>query len=38
MVPEGGLEPPRSKATDFESVVSTNFTTLAFVGLLYKKK
>ena len=23
MVPMGGLEPPRPKATDFESVVST---------------
>ncbi len=30
MVPEEGLEPTRPKATDFESVVSTNFTTLAF--------
>jgi hypothetical protein len=29
MVPVGGLEPPRPKATDFESVVYTNFTTLA---------
>lgn len=26
MVPVGGLEPPRPKATDFESVVYTNFT------------
>ena len=25
----GGLEPPRIAATDFESVVYTNFTTLA---------
>ena len=29
MVPEDGLEPSRSKATDFESVVSTNSTTPA---------
>ena len=29
MVPVGGLEPPRPKATDFESVVYTNFTTPA---------
>ena len=29
MVPVGGLEPPRIAATDFESVVYTNFTTLA---------
>jgi hypothetical protein len=29
MVPVGGLEPPRLAATDFESVVYTNFTTLA---------
>lgn len=29
VVPVGGLEPPRSKATDFESVVYTNFTTPA---------
>ncbi len=27
MVAVGGLEPPRPKATDFESVVYTNFTT-----------
>lgn len=26
LVPVGGLEPPRPKATDFESVVYTNFT------------
>ncbi len=32
MVPVGGLEPPRPKATDFESVVYTNFTTPAFQG------
>ena len=30
MVPVGGLEPPRLSATDFESVVSTNSTTLAW--------
>ena len=30
MVPVGGLEPPRPKATDFESVMSTNSITLAF--------
>jgi hypothetical protein len=29
MVPKVGLEPTRSKATDFESVVYTNFTTRA---------
>ncbi len=29
MVPVGGLEPPRLAATDFESVVYTNFTTPA---------
>ena len=29
VVPVGGLEPPRPKATDFESVVYTNFTTPA---------
>ena len=29
LVPVGGLEPPRLSATDFESVVSTNSTTLA---------
>ncbi len=29
LVPVGGLEPPHPKATDFESVVSTNSTTLA---------
>ncbi len=29
MVPVGGLEPPRIAATDFESVVYTNFTTPA---------
>ncbi len=28
----GGLEPPLPKETDFESVVSTNFTTSAFLG------
>ena len=27
VVAVGGLEPPRPKATDFESVVYTNFTT-----------
>lgn len=32
MVPVGGLEPPRPKATDFESVVYTNFTTPASRG------
>ncbi len=31
MVPVGGLEPPRPKATDFESVVYTNFTTPAHI-------
>ncbi len=29
MVPEGGLEPPLPKKPDFESGVSTNFTTRA---------
>ena len=29
MVPVGGLEPPRPKATDFESVMSTNSITPA---------
>lgn len=29
MVPVGGVEPPRLSATDFESVVYTNFTTPA---------
>jgi hypothetical protein len=29
LVPEDGLEPSRSKATDFESVMYTNFTTRA---------
>ncbi len=29
LVPEDGLEPSRPKATDFESVVSTNSTTPA---------
>ncbi len=33
MVPVGGLEPPRPKATDFESVVYTNFTTPASLSL-----
>ncbi len=33
MVPVGGLEPPRSKATDFESVVYTNFTIPAFYAI-----
>lgn len=33
MVPVGGLEPPRPKATDFESVVYTNFTTPASWGI-----
>lgn len=32
MVPVGGLEPPRPKATDFESVVYTNFTTPALLS------
>ena len=36
MVPVGGLEPPRIAATDFESVVYTNFTTPAKT-LLYKQ-
>gem|GEM_PF-1536830 len=31
LVPVGGLEPPRPKATDFESVVYTNFTTPALI-------
>ena len=31
VVPVGGLEPPRPKATDFESVVYTNFTTPAHI-------
>ncbi len=30
----GGLEPPRPKATDFESVMSTNSITLALLFLL----
>ncbi len=38
MVPVGGLEPPRPKATDFESVVYTNFTTLALLNLLKNVK
>ena len=29
MVPVGGLEPPLPREPDFESSVSTNFTTLA---------
>ena len=29
VVPPGGLEPPRPKASDFESDVSTDFTTAA---------
>ncbi len=29
MVPAGGLEPPRPKAGDFESPLSTNSNTLA---------
>ena len=35
----GGLEPPRPKATDFESVMSTNSITLAsfFFDLLNEK-
>ncbi len=33
----GGLEPPRPKATDFESVVYTNFTTLALLYLREKE-
>ena len=32
MVPVGGLQPPRPKATDFESVVYTNFTIPALSG------
>tara|TARA_B110000503_G_scaffold5333_1_gene7176 strand:+ start:10250 stop:10423 length:174 start_codon:yes stop_codon:yes gene_type:complete len=35
MVPVGGLEPPRREATDFESVVYTNFTTPAHCGANY---
>ncbi len=31
VVPPGGLEPPSPKAGDFESPVSTNFTTVACV-------
>lgn len=34
MVPVGGLEPPRPKATDFESVMSTNSITLASIVVL----
>ena len=34
MVPVGGLEPPRREATDFESVMSTNFITLACLSWL----
>ena len=33
VVPVGGLEPPRLAATDFESVVYTNFTTPAQEGI-----
>ena len=29
MVPKGGLEPPRPKASDFESLMSTNSITSA---------
>lgn len=32
MVPLGGLEPPLPKETDFESVMSTNFITVAQQG------
>ena len=35
MVPVPGLEPGRREATDFESVVYTNFTTLAHWGSKY---
>ena len=35
VVPVGGLEPPRREATDFESVVYTNFTTPAHCGADY---
>jgi hypothetical protein len=35
VVPVGGLEPPRREATDFESVVYTNFTTPAHCGANY---
>ena len=30
MVPRAGLEPARHSASDFKSLVSTNFTTGAF--------
>ena len=30
-----GLEPASLKATDFESAVFSNFTTPAYIGLLY---
>ena len=35
LVPVGGLEPPHPKATDFESVVSTNSTILAFKKVMH---
>jgi hypothetical protein len=34
VVPVGGLEPPRLAATDFESVVYTNFTTPALITII----
>ena len=34
LVPVGGLEPPLPKEPDFESSVSTNFTTLALLKIL----
>ena len=34
LVPVGGLEPPLPKEPDFESSVSTNFTTLALLKYL----
>ena len=35
MVPVGGLEPPLPREPDFESSVSTNFTTLAFLKIYF---
>ena len=32
MVRLGGLEPPRLAATDFKSVMATNYITVALVG------
>ena len=37
VVPPGGFEPPRPKASDFESDVSTDFTTAAWRGRNYRR-